>query len=311
MRMMKGVIVLSLFHAAASAPAIVWSASKQADALHSSEEVEASSILGNVLPESADGSRLHGVVFLLGRTEDGSESLSHLASEGSLPLVQGKYDSAHCIHHNVKGIDLAPSMYSSVLSRGFNVFEVSLEEFATKLDILDAPVDEAEVSSAGGVATTSKSAGKRARLLAHANVLVVKVKSGTDPSEIDGAVVKAIEHESIDTVVLSAVRSVAEVKVERNNFYRQKFNAMQEAGRHLLAQRRRRLEDMNGQANNNGDSNNDMSGVYYVSMTPNIFAGILFTFMFAVVVSVAVTCMGMIAGQDVYVSKYPSIGREA
>ena len=76
----------------------------------------------------------------------------------------------------------------------------------------------------------------------------------------------------------------------------------------------RRLEDMQqeeGQNQNNKQADDDMAGVYYVSMTPNILAGILFTLLFAVTTWIGVTCMGMIAGQDVYVKKMPPVGREA
>jgi hypothetical protein len=83
---------------------------------------------------------------------------------------------------------------------------------------------------------------------------------------------------------------------------------------------RRRLEDQdgdgdnqnnNGQNNQNNNGGDDMTGVYYVSMTPNILAGILFTLLFTVTTYIGVTCMGMIAGQDVYVKKMPAVGREA
>jgi hypothetical protein len=54
-----------------------------------------------------------------------------------------------------------------------------------------------------------------------------------------------------------------------------------------------------------------MSGVYYVSMTPNILAGLLFFLLFAVVTYIGISCMGMISGVSVYETKKPSIGREA
>ena len=60
-----------------------------------------------------------------------------------------------------------------------------------------------------------------------------------------------------------------------------------------------------------GNDNSDMTGVYYVSMTPNILAGLMFGLMFVVITWIGVTCMGAIVGQDLYVSKMPTIGREA
>jgi len=68
----------------------------------------------------------------------------------------------------------------------------------------------------------------------------------------------------------------------------------------------RRLEDAGDDANAA-----DNSGVYYVNMTPNIFAGLLFMFLFTFVAYLGIACMSMIQGQDVYVNKLPSIGREA
>ena len=84
---------------------------------------------------------------------------------------------------------------------------------------------------------------------------------------------------------------------------------MEKQGKRVLEARRRRLDEQDGDEDNN--DNGDMSGVYYVSMTPNILSGLLFTVLFVVVTYVGVTCMGSISGQDVYVSKMPTIGREA
>mmetsp|Transcript_44672 Transcript_44672/g.88707 ORF Transcript_44672/g.88707 Transcript_44672/m.88707 type:complete len:83 (+) Transcript_44672:1-249(+) len=82
---------------------------------------------------------------------------------------------------------------------------------------------------------------------------------------------------------------------------------MQKAGEQVLeARRRRRLED---QAN--GQENGDMSGVYYVAMTPNILAALLFMGLFTTIAWIGISCMGAISGQDVFVSKMPSVGREA
>jgi hypothetical protein len=102
---------------------------------------------------------------------------------------------------------------------------------------------------------------------------------------------------------------VDEVKEERKQLYQRKLQLMDTVGRTLLGSPSRRLEQDGENANNNG--NQDLSGVYYVSMTPNIFAGLLFAFLFTFITLIAVSCMGMISGQDTYVSKYPSIGREA
>jgi hypothetical protein len=70
----------------------------------------------------------------------------------------------------------------------------------------------------------------------------------------------------------------------------------------------RRLEQQNDDAN---AGNKDMTGVYYVQMTPNILAGILFGLLFAFIAYTGISCMGMITGQDVFVTKMPTVGREA
>jgi len=46
-------------------------------------------------------------------------------------------------------------------------------------------------------------------------------------------------------------------------------------------------------------------------MTPNILAGVLFFFFFAMSAIVGIGCMGRIAGQEVFTDKSPPVGREA
>eukprot|EP00518_Triparma_eleuthera_P003737 CAMPEP_0182453410 /NCGR_PEP_ID=MMETSP1319-20130603/484_1 /TAXON_ID=172717 /ORGANISM="Bolidomonas pacifica, Strain RCC208" /LENGTH=253 /DNA_ID=CAMNT_0024651341 /DNA_START=66 /DNA_END=827 /DNA_ORIENTATION=- len=53
------------------------------------------------------------------------------------------------------------------------------------------------------------------------------------------------------------------------------------------------------------------SAQYYVYMTPNILAGVLFGFMFFVVAMIGFSCMNDIEGQTVFVSKLPDVGKEA
>jgi hypothetical protein len=311
--MMKRVSIAFLagVYAASAAPLVVWTSSEQsAPNVHTSSEAQSADIFGELLRSDAGEASLAGVVFVLGRNGDGSEGLSYLASEGSLPEVSSKYSSANCLHHHhVAGIQSGPSVVRD-LARGnakHSVLEVSMSEFENKLASLNKLEEEAEVSAAGSV---SKTAGKRARQLKKANVLVVKVDASTDPSAIDNAVASAIDNTSVATVVLTSVRAVAEVKLEREMLSRKKLEAMQKAGRRLVANKARRLEDADGDDGNN-NNNDDLSGVYYVSMTPNIFAGLLFFFMFATTTYIGITCMGQIQGQDVYVSKMPAIGREA
>jgi hypothetical protein len=227
-----------------------------------------------------------------------------------------------------------------------SVMQVSLEELVSKLESLQqqqppaaaAVVEEKdetttseemmEVSHSGVtmVSKTVHSHNKRARALEAARFLVVNVPfANTDPARLDSAVVQAInakEH-GVDTVVLTAIRSTEEVKQERDMLTRRRMMAMEEdftqgstSTKNTNRHHHRRLEDANqavddGNQNNQNAASQDMTGIYYVSMTPNILAGLLFTLLFAVVTWIGVSCMGMITGQDVYVSKMPSIGREA
>jgi len=313
--MMKTSVVLLLawLSSAAAAPAVVWKNGRDSQStVHISDDVKAKDLLRNALNVESSDSSLSAVVFLVGRSQDGSESLSTLASEGKLTGVASKYESAHCIHHHVSGIESTNSIVqdASRANAGQKVMQVSLDEFSSKLTSSSEPV-EMEVDENGMMSKAVKHANKRARALSEADVLVVSVPANTDPSKIDSAVVNAIDN--VDTVVLAAVRSTDEVKLERGMEARRKLKAMQQAGRRVFSAKSRRLED-EGQEDGEGDNNNnneDLSGVYYVSMTPNILAGLLFFLLFAVTTWIGVSCMGMISGQDVYVTKMPSIGREA
>jgi hypothetical protein len=288
--MMKLFLLLLAFSSTNAAPAVVWNS---IETVHSSDDLPASELFGNI-KESA-------VVFLLARSADGSETLSKLASQGSLPKVAAKYDTATTYHH-VSGVLSAESIVRDI--GGEDALEVTLEEFAAKLEGNEEDI----------ISGSSKKA-KRARALKSANMLVVNVDAETDPAVIDQAVVTAVEHSSFNHVILTAARSVDEVKYERQMSNRRRLEAMKKAGQRFLSSiassPRRRLEENAQQQNGQQNNNDDSEYVYYVSMTPNILAGILFTFMFAFVTSLAVTCMGMIKGQDVYVSKMPTIGRES
>jgi len=66
-----------------------------------------------------------------------------------------------------------------------------------------------------------------------------------------------------------------------------------------------------GQGDDGADNGGDDEVVYYVYMTPNILAGLMFAGLFTSVVFLGISCMGMIQGQDVFVSKMPSVGRES
>ena len=301
-------LVISCFLGSAfAAPAIVWNNGKEGSesVVHSSKSVKASTLLSGLVNGPSDDLSLVATVFLLGRAPDGSDSLSSLASSGALPLVASKYDDATAIHSHVAGVE---STYTVARDAGANtdrrVLQVSLSEFSSKMTSLEQAPENSEIAvdSNGMMNKATKEANLRDRALAEANVLIVNVPASTDPAVIDAAVVQAIDHKSVGSVVLAGVRSHNEVKHERALESRRKIAVMVE-------QAGRRLADANN--GDDGAAADDTTGVYYVHMTPNILAGILFFFLFAFIASIGVSCMGMISGQDVYVSKMPSIGREA
>jgi hypothetical protein len=332
MMMMKRVslAILAASSAVSASPLVVWKSregrSLQQSAgkgvVHSSTEVKVSDLLGEVLRSEvlpSNDASLAGVVFVLGRSQDGEESFSKLAARGDLPQVAQKYEQADRMHYSVSGIDSVATIVklADTADANLRAVDVTLREFSNRMAHLGEPVGEMEVNASGPI--TSKTEGKRARALSRANVLVVKVDaSSTDPAEIDAAVVLAIESQAVNTVILTGARSLDEVKYERELYNRRRLEKQKEAGEAMFGKmgnnERRRLEDVNN--NNNGaddalSANNENAGIYYVSMTPNIFAGLLFFFMFVTTTYIAISCMDMIVGQDVYVSKMPTIGREA
>jgi len=323
--MMKSFTFLfaTLISSVLSAPAVVWhSSDSDGRVLHSSEDLSASDLMKSVLSEAPEAD-LSAAVFLIGKGDDGSEQLSALASSGKLPQTFSKYDDASGVYHHVSGIE-SPYAVVRETNRVYGdnnknrVLEVSLSEFSSMLASFSAPV-EVEVDSTGTPKETSnnKGAHKRARALAKADVYIVNVSSKENPGLIDSSIKSAIENKHVGSVVLAGVRSVEEVKHERFLLSQRRMLLMEEAGNKMMEARgRRRLEqedreeDGDGnEAKNNG--NDDLSGVYYVAMTPNIFSGLLFTFMFIVVVFTGISCMGDIQGGDTFVDKYPSLGREA
>ena len=299
-------VISCILGSASAAPAIVWNRidNDSAQLVHSSKSVKASALLSDLLSKPSDSSSLAATVFLLGRAPDGSDSLSGLASSGSLPLVAAKYEDATTIHSHVAGLESARKVtLDASKNSDKRALEVSLSEFSSKLVSLgeDLNKDEIEVDENGMINHVTKHPNLREKALAEADVLIVNIPSSTDPSVIDAAVSQAVDHKSVACVVLAGVRSHSETKMERDSQSRRNLASMKQSAR-------RRLEQ------NQADDaavEDDTTGVYYVHMTPNIFAGILFTFMFAFVSYLGISCMSMIAGQDVYVNKMPSIGREA
>jgi len=295
------VLLSSLVGSSVAAPAIVWKNGRDSSStvIHSSQPVQAAEVIADVIGSSESLS----AVFLIGRSEDGSESLSGMTSNGSLPGVASKYEEASTVHHHCGGVESPQAV--AKMSSGMSI---SLDEFSILL--LDPfPSDtELEVGDNGVTSKAGNEGSKRARSLAAAKVLIVNVPASTNPAVLDNAVVKAIESDKVSSVVLTGIRSTNEVKHERAMETRRRMQVQQSAGRTFsLTGGDRRLKDANDDAN----ANKDMTGVYYVYMTPNILAGIMFGFLFAVIGYTGISCMGMISGQTVFVHKMPTVGREA
>ncbi|KAG7348191.1 hypothetical protein IV203_016896 [Nitzschia inconspicua] len=310
-------IVATLVSTTLGAPAVVWKNGRSEQRfLHSSEHITASDLMATALPESEapDASSL-SVVFLVGKGEDGSEQLSELASSGKLPKTSQKYSDAAGIYHHVSGIESSSTVVRDAVRASTNdrVLEVSLKELNQKLNSLDdAATLEMEIDNQGNtIKPASKSSSKRARDLANANVCIVNVSSKGDVSDIDAAISSAIENKNVDSVILAGVRSIHEVKHERYLLSKRRMAIMEQEGNKVLDSRRRRLEQAAEGEGGNIDASDYLSGVYYVSMTPNILSGLLFFLLFIVIAYTGISCMGAIQGQDVFTDKMPSIGREA
>lgn len=183
------------------------------------------------------------------------------------------------MHHYVRGIESFDSLVKYAKALTSNVVETSLGNYRESMKADDNP-ESAPAS--------------------FPKLITVNVPADAASTDIDAAVVSAIEDKKVGSVILTAVRGLSEVKLERNANAKKSLHQIQ-----YKATGRRRLED-NGNGNNDGSDD----GIYFVNFTPNIFSGLLFFSFFVVVTYIGLGCMNMIAGQDVYVSKYPSIGRE-
>lgn len=227
-----------------------------------------------------------------------------MASSGKLPGVQAKHAHADSIHYHVDGVESSRTVAKDArLSGGMNVVEVALDEFHRKLvSLAQSEQEQEEVASVEGGKKANKSEQKRRRAISEADVLIVSVTDKDNAAAIDSSIVKAIDSKVVKNVILSSIRSTDEVKRSRRMAV---VDKMTKSARGAAA--RRRLQD--NDENNNGDQQ-QAQGVYYVNMTPNIFSGLLFFFMFVFVTHLGLSCMNMIEGQDVYVKKMPTIGRE-
>ena len=298
---------------ATAAPAIVWKAgSSPAAPSYISERSDTRSLLASTLnnDDSSEASTgLSAVIFLVERDADGSEGLVSMAASGKLPGVQEKHAHADSIHYHVDGVESSRTVARDArLSGGMNVVEVALDEFHRKLaSLAQSEQDEevAEEAAVEGGKKVKKAEQKRRRAISEADILIVSVTDKDNAAAIDSSIVKAIDSKVVQNVILSSIRSTDEVKRSRRMAVVDKMN---KSARSASAGRRRL--DENNQNNNDNGNQQQEEGVYYVNMTPNIFAGLLFFFMFVFVTHLGLSCMNMIEGQDVYVKKMPAIGRE-
>jgi len=244
------------------------------------------------------------------RDADGNEALSGLASSGNLPSVSSLYPSASTIHYHAGGIENARSVVKdaekarNAKKNDGRVASVTLEEYQQKFDSLNKGMD-IEINSNGDVLSKNEFQQKKRLLkLQSAEVLIVTV-SPKNSAELDSAVTAAVESDKFSSVLLAGIRSTNEIKTERI--------VAENTRRNLMVVKkspsRRRLEDAADDGDDDG--NNADYSTYYVNMTPNIFAGVLYMFLFIYIAWTGIQCMAQIEGQDVYVSKMPAVGREA
>jgi len=293
---MKTIVALAaIINSVSAAPAILWTGDSSTRTTHSSDVTELDTVvrraLSNLLPEPS----LKSAIFVLSRDADGNDGLTSHSTAGNLPTIGSLYGSADSMEHHVRGLNSIESVTRSAqLATGpaRSVVETTLDEFNlySKSDAVDSAV----------VALDGSTVNNRA--LSSADVAIVHVDSKVDSKDIDAAVSSAIRNEDIGSVILTTYRSSSEAQLERN--------LQRRASKKSPA---RRLEDAADEdENDDGNQNSDYSGVYFVNFTPNIFAGLMFGFFFIMVTYTGITSLNNISGQgDIYVTKYPHIGREA
>lgn len=291
-----------LVSSTSASPAVVWKKSEGQDGSlpsHVADDVSAAELLSTVFTDDSAS----GVIFFIGRGSDGSNSFSSMSDK--LPLVAAKASSeATAVYHHVSGLNGAGNVIRESSS---SFVEVTLEEFRA----MNASPEDAQIEL--GASGIMNKAQKRARFLSGAKNFVVNVPATSNPSVLDEVVANTINKDDT-TVILTSQASFAEITHARDmekrrtlkleqRIFEQKYAAQL---LHKDSEHRRRLED---RGNNN--ANNDNQSTARVSMTPNILAGLLFTFLFTFIALIGFNCMGSISGQDVFVSKYPVIGKEA
>lgn len=312
-----------LIHSTHAVPALVWH-SKQQNSRALSETVGPADILA-VRDEAS--SEQPSVVFVLERDEKASEDrLSELASAGSLPEMQAAFSAAGGFdsYHAVSGVRSAQSVARDIRQSNADkktkkkkVMEISMKEYQ-QLQQQPVLMVETDVTDSGMLSKTAFKMQKRAKDMRKADYLVVNVDKSVSPEQMDQTIAASTKH--THSVMVTAVRTIQEIRHEREMIERHLFQQQRAAGRRYLEQtqhknsQRRRLDE--NQGDNNGNDNNknndqDLTRVYYVSMTPNIMAGLLFMLLFITTAYVGLTCMNAISGGDTYVKSPPPVGKEA
>jgi len=280
-------LLSSLLCPTAAAPALVWNSSSSiSESVYISQQVASSSLFQDVTTNIASNDDL-ALVFVLQRASNGDENLSALAGSGALPSISNIAGTT--VYSHVDGIEGPRSVLRD------------LSNDAVMIDM--SALDGKLTGEIPAVAGRKKKAARRKLL--EANKVIINVDNSVDVSELDAVVANAIQNEKVKSVVLTAARSAKETKDAK---ILKKMIAKKNRKVAKNAPRRRLEQDNNG---NNQGNNGDNEAVYYVYMTPNILAGLLFTLLFTFITFTGISCMGMIQGQDVFVSKMPVVGREA
>ncbi|GMH67705.1 hypothetical protein TrRE_jg10537 [Triparma retinervis] len=144
---------------------------------------------------------------------------------------------------------------------------------------VDAGKIESLLGDRGTVEVVKGLGNFREGLIQKGKILVVQLEAGESAKNVDKVVSKTMRGGNARTVYLASQSTDAELTQRRTE--------------------RRLANDANG-----SDS------TYYVAMTPNILAGILFGFLFVFVTIIGMTCMNDIEGQTVFVERMPHVGKE-
>jgi len=280
-------LVTSWLYCSYATPVIVWKKpTLESSSIYSSKSVDVLTLISSVISSSSlkniDNWFFSLVIFIIDRKVDGTEGLNRLLYQGpeKIPNIAEKYDKAHSIHTHVSGVkghSYVAKKVEQISGSPERVKVISLHEFKRKLT-------ELKQNTA-------------------ADILIVKVSNNFSNEKVDVNVNAAIENSNINTVLLMGVSALDELHYEKTIW--KNINSP------LTFSGRRHLED---QVNNNNEDNEvyyTPSGIYYVKMTPNIMAGILFMIFFTFATYIGIMKLNMISATDVYVKKYYSIGKEA